>query len=124
MIKPDIFTSPAGEKMAAVPLTEYERLVAECEGASDVRAYDEAKARLAAGLDEIVPPEYARRLLAGENPVRVYREMRGLAARDLAARVGVSAPYLSQIEAGKRDGSLATIRALAAALGVGIDDLI
>ena len=124
MIKPDIITTPGGERMAVIPLAHYRRLVADSETAHDLNAYDAAKARLASGADEIVPAAFARRLLDGENPVAVYRGLRGLTARALAAKVGVSAPYLSQIEAGKREGSIAVMKALAEALGVGIEDLV
>lgn len=90
----------------------------------DVRAYDAAKRRLASGEDELVPAAIAHRLLDGENPVRVWREHRGMSARALAERAGISAAYLSQIEAGRRDGSFDTMRKIASALGVALDDLV
>ena len=61
----------------------------------DLRLYDAAKRRLAAADDEAVPAEFAKRLIVGENPVRVWREIRGLAAKELARRSGIKAPYLS-----------------------------
>src|SRR3546814_3871263 len=57
------------------------------------------------------------RLLDGENPVRVWREHRGLTVKALAERAGISAAYLSQIEGGQRDGSLDTMRKIAEACG-------
>ena len=89
----------------------------------DVKAYDEAKRRLAAGEDELVPAEIVDRLLSGENPVRVWREHRGLKAQTLAERSRISAAYLSQIEGGQRDGSFETMRRIAEALQVSLDDL-
>jgi len=44
--------------MAVIPLAEYERLVEAAEDSADVRAYDEAKRRLAAGEDELIPAEF------------------------------------------------------------------
>ena len=41
----------------------------------------------------------------GESPVRVWREMRGMKAADLAAAVDVSRSYLSAIERGAKQGS-------------------
>jgi transcriptional regulator with XRE-family HTH domain len=41
----------------------------------------------------------------------------------LATAAGVSKPFVSQIEGGKREGSTATLRKLAAALGVSLDAL-
>lgn len=62
---------------------------------ADVRAYDAAKRRLATGEDELIPATFADRLLDGENPVRVWREYRGLSIRELAGKVGMTAAYLA-----------------------------
>jgi ribosome-binding protein aMBF1 (putative translation factor) len=123
MDTPQIIKSPSGESMAVIPLDEYERLQAAAEMLDDVKAYDEAKRRLAAGEDELVPAEIVDRLLGGENPVRVWREHRGLKAQTLAERSEISAAYLSQIEGGQRDGSFETMRRIAAALQISLDDL-
>jgi hypothetical protein len=59
----------------------------------------QAEVRVEAGEDEYVPVALTRRLMAGEIPVRVWREHRGISARALASRAGISTAYLSQIEA-------------------------
>lgn len=41
----------------------------------------------------------------------------------LAGATGLSKPYLSQIETGKRVGGIDTLKLIAAALGVTLDDL-
>jgi len=123
MNKPAIVTTPSGDKMAFIPLAEYERLVEAAEDAADIRAYDEAKRRIAAGEEETIPSEIVNRILDGENKIRVWREHRGLTARDLAVKAGVSTAYLSQIETGVRDGSFETIKRIAAALSITVDDL-
>jgi DNA-binding XRE family transcriptional regulator len=120
---PQIIQTKRGDSLAVIPLAEYERLQGAAEALDDVRAFDAAKRRLASGEDELVPAAIANRLLDGENPVRVWRQHRGMSARALAERAGISAAYLSQIEAGRRDGSFATMRKIAAALGVALDDL-
>ncbi|HEX9819594.1 MAG TPA: helix-turn-helix transcriptional regulator [Methylomirabilota bacterium] len=123
MSDPQIIKTPKGDRLAVIPLAEYERLRAAAAEAEDVRAYDEARHRLAAGEDKLVPAAIADRLLAGDNPVRVWRAHRGLKARALAQAAGISPAYLSQIERGEREGSLETLRRIAAALGVSLDDL-
>jgi DNA-binding XRE family transcriptional regulator len=123
MGKLDVFTTPSGDQMVVLSLAEYERLVEAAEDAADVRAYDEAKRKLAAGEEEMIPSAIVDRILDGENKVRVWREHRGLAAKDLAAMIGISAAYLSQIEKGTRDGSFETIKRIAAALRLSVDDL-
>ena len=72
---------------------------------------------------ERVPIELVDRLIAGENPVKVWREHRGLSQRALAARAGLNFTYLSQIETGARKGTVQTKKKLAQALGVDLDDL-
>src|SRR5690554_3987880 len=93
MNKPTIVVTPSGDKMAFIPRAEYDRLVAAAEDAGDILAYDAAKRRIAAGVDEKIPADAVNRILDGESKVRVWREHRGLAAKDLAARAGVSTAY-------------------------------
>ncbi len=124
MNKPTIITTPNGDQMAVIPLTEYERLVQAAEDLADVRAYDEAMRRLASGEDELVPAETVNRILDGENALRVWREYRGLTVKQLAEKAGVSAPFVSQIETGQREGSVETMRKLAEALKASLDDLV
>lgn len=45
----------------------------------------------------------------------------GLTQAALAARAGITAPYLGRLEAGTRSGTPATLVALAQALGVDLD---
>jgi len=128
MTKPNIITSPSGDRLAVIPLTEYERLVKAAKGgaedAADVAAYDAAKRRLARGEDELIPAEYANRILDGENKVRVWREYRGMKVKALAEEANVTAAYLSQIETGAREGTIDTYKKIAAALRIAIDDLV
>ena len=86
---------------------------------SDEALYDRAKAE----GGEFFPAEIVDRLLAGESPVRVYRKYRGLTQKQLAEAAGIDAVTLSQIETGRRAGSLKTLAAIAKALGVGAGDL-
>ena len=123
MNKPTIITSPNGDQMAVIPLTEYERLVEAAEDLADVRAYDEAMRRLASSEDELVPADIVNRILDGENALRVWREYRGLTVKQLAEKAGVSAPFVSQIETGQRDGSIETMRKIADVLKLSLDDL-
>ena len=91
---------------------------------ADLRAYDGAKARLAAGEDELVPAAVVDRLLAGEAPLRVWREYRGLSQVALGEASGVNRVQIADIEAGRKTGSVETVKKLATALGIGLDDLV
>ncbi len=80
------------------------------------------------GRDAAIENSYtateAKRLLAGESPVRIWREKRGMTQRALAAAAAVRAGYLSEIESGKKPGSVAAYRALAQALTVPMEELV
>ncbi|MCE7989595.1 MAG: XRE family transcriptional regulator [Caldilinea sp. CFX5] len=89
----------------------------------DIRAYDEAKAKLVAG-EEVIPSKVVYALLDDENPIRVWRDYRGLTQQQLAEKAGISKPYLSQLESGKRSGTTDVLRNLAQALDVGLEDLV
>lgn len=119
-----IIVTPAGERLVVLPEADYEALVEAAEDAEDVAAFARFEARLAAGEEELLPAAMVERMIAGESPVRVWREHRGLSASALAAKASIAQPYLSQIETGKRDGTVETYRKIAAALSVSVDDLI
>jgi len=108
---------------AVIPYEEYERLVEEAEMLQDVRAYDEAKKAIAEG-EELIPSEVTYAILDGGNPVRVWREHRGQTLQQLAEAAGISVPYLSQIESGKRRGSADVLAAIAKELGLSLDDVV
>ncbi len=91
---------------------------------TDEDAYRDAKAALASGEDEVMPGDMVERLLAGEAPLKVWREHRGLKQTELAATTGVGQDVISKIENNKRTGDVATLKALAAGLGVLVDDLV
>lgn len=108
-----------GKPFVLVPKEAYERMCAALEDRDDARAYDHAKAK----NQELVPGIIADRLLAGENPVRVWREHRHRTQDQLAVAAAITKPYLSQIETGKRSASVEVLRNLARALGVDLDDV-
>ncbi|QEW23994.1 anaerobic benzoate catabolism transcriptional regulator (plasmid) [Marinibacterium anthonyi] len=110
-------------EMVTIPREEYDRLQAAAEDLADLQSYDRAKAALAAGEEELVPAEYVNRLLNGENALRVYRDLRGLTQAALAAKAGVNRVTVTEIETGRKQGSVTTLRALASALDVTLDDL-
>lgn len=108
---------------AVLPYEEYLKLLEQAEMLEDIRDYDAAKAELENGEDELIPSEVVEALLDGENPIKVWREYRGLTQQQLADTAGISKPYLSQIETGKRKGTMGILSAIAKALNVSLDDL-
>ena len=103
---------------------EYDRLIEAAAELEDLRAYDRAVARLEAGEEEAIPAEYVSRILAGEHPLRVYRELRGHTQQQLAGESGVNRVQIADIESRRKNGSIDTMKRLATALNVAIDDLV
>ncbi|MCB2064543.1 MAG: helix-turn-helix transcriptional regulator [Novosphingobium sp.] len=111
-------------EMVTIPRKEYEGLREAAERLADLESFDRAKAMLASGNDELIPSEFANRLIDGENPVRVYRSFRRLTQKALADMSGVNRVQIADIEAGRNTGSVETVCKLAKALGVTINDLV
>ncbi len=74
--------------------------------------------------DELIPQHIAERFFDGENPIKVWREYRGMTQCQLASLSGITQAYISGIESGARTGTVATLKAVANSLGVTIDDLV
>lgn len=112
--------TPMGE-VAILPREEYEALVALVSEAEE----DEGTARIVAkGLadgEPSFPKEVVDRLVNGDNPVRVFREWRGMTQVELASQTELSQGHISDIEGGRRVGTPATLRRIADALEVPLD---
>ena len=111
-------------EMITIPLEDYHRLRAAEGELADLRAYDRAVAALGNGDEELVPADFAKRLIAGEAPLKVWRELRGLSQTDLSRAAAVGRVQIVNMEKGARGGSVATMKKLAHALGIAIDDLV
>jgi len=98
-----------------VPMDLWERIRALAEDAEDIADLERFE-REDDGLR--YPSPVAVTIVEGMHPLRAWREYRGLTLQALAALVGVSKPYLCQIERGKRAGTTATLQRLATALAV------
>lgn len=112
-------TTSSGETLVVLSLNDYNALV----DRADIASAEKVKADIAMGHDEMIPEDVVRRLVNGENHVKVWRDYRNITARELATLAGISAPYLSEIETGKKDGTLATMKKIADALRIDLDDL-
>lgn len=110
-----------GRLAYVVPADIWERVKDMVEDAQDAAAYADAVAQ----DDGIrIPFKVVQAKLGGVHPVKAWREYKGLTLQALADAAGVSKPYVSQIEGGKRAGTAATLKALAAGLGVPLAVLI
>jgi DNA-binding XRE family transcriptional regulator len=117
-------TTPAGERLVLVPEAEFNALIAAADDNADRMAVAEFRRRLAIGEEELIPSGIVDRLFGEESRIKVWREYRGLTSAALAEKAGIGQGFLSQIETGKRDGTVSTLRKIADALGVRLDELV
>ena len=103
------------QKFVLVPVEQYNQFLADLEMLRDVRDFRGAKAV----DEETFPDEVINRLILNEeNPIKVYREYRGLTQKQLADKIGIQRGYLAEIERGRKSGSVKTLKAIAEALNV------
>ncbi len=63
-------------------------------------------------------------IVAGSHPLEAWRERKRGSRRTIRpSRAGISKAYLCQIETAKRAGAMKTMKTLAVALGVPLDEL-
>lgn len=107
--------------------TEYDKMRAQLDAYARLREETEDAEDLAIAAerenDETIPGEMVTRMLAGESPVTVWREYRGLTMSALAKAADLSAATIHAIENSQRTPSLPAARAIARALGADLDDL-
>ena len=99
-------------------------MIEDAEMLQDIQDYDHMKASLERGEEELIPAEVVNAILDGENAIKVWREFRGISQTELAERTGISAPYLSQLESGKRKGSEEVLSAIAGVLVVCVEMIV
>jgi DNA-binding XRE family transcriptional regulator len=109
---------------AVLPYEEYLQLLDQSELLEDIRDFDSINAAIDRGEEELIPAEVIYAILDGENPIKVWREYRELTQQQLADTAGISKPYLSQIETGKRTGTTEILSAIAKALDVSLNEVV
>lgn len=122
MSKPQIIYQGGKPAFAVLPWRRYEFYKKHIDEAA---LTDEELLELAELEDEEAFPMYvSERLCRGEHPVKVFREYRNMTQKELAGRVGISPEYVSQIEGGKKQGAVGTLKSIAEALDLDLDDLV
>lgn len=105
-----------GKPFVLVPEEEFENMM-------DIIMAKEIMARIEAG-EETWPAELVYELLDTDSRIRTYRNYRKMSVPDLAAAAGISEVALSEIESGKKTGSVDVLTRIAAALKVDLDDIV
>jgi len=118
MMKVQVIQTAGGEEMVVLPRAQFERLRELAEDRLDIEGAKAVLNKIGAGKEEVVPQAVAERMFAGENPIKVWREYRGMTQAQLASKAKINPSYLWQLESGPRKGrgSIATLKAVATAL--------
>ncbi|MEM9250550.1 MAG: helix-turn-helix transcriptional regulator [Pseudomonadota bacterium] len=107
-----------------IPRVEYEALLDAREELDDIAEAAAIRDRIRRGDEETVPGDVVDRLLSNESLLKFWREHRGLTQTDLAKASGVHRVSINKIEAGTKSPTVETLRKLADALRVDLDDLV
>jgi len=114
-------------EVAILPRKEYEALAAKAAEADEdigtARLVARARKEIAAGAP-LFPKSIADRLAKGENPLRVLREWRDITQLHLSFKTNIGQGYISDLENGRRRGTTAALKKIAAALNVPLDLLV
>lgn len=114
-------------EVAILPRKEYEALVAKAaeadEDAGTARLVARARKEIAGGAP-IIPKTVVDRMARGESALRVLREWRDMTQLHLSSKTGLGQGYLSDLENGRRKGTTAALKKIAAALNVPLDLLV
>ena len=109
-----------GEKLIVLTVEEYQTIV---EDAGDI-----ALMRQAGDIYPDAPSMPAELVLSSLDgtlhPLAAWRKSVGMTQAELAAAAGIRPATVSDIESGKIDPRLSTLRALAKALKLGIEDIV
>ena len=100
-----------------VTAEQYEDLI-------DARDAESAMRAVAGGTLQTLSGDDVDAWLAAPGPLAFWRKHRGLTQADMARSIGVSQPYLAQLENGRRQGSVSIYQRLARQLGLSVDELL
>jgi DNA-binding XRE family transcriptional regulator len=90
------------------------------EDAGTARLVKRARKEVAGG-SPLLPKDVVNRLANGESPIRVLREWRGETQMYLSFKTNLSRGYISDIENGRRVGTVEALRLIANVLNVPLD---
>lgn len=95
----------AGKPHVLVPLHDYTHMK---NGAANSELPDDVLEDIARGV---------------KSPIKIIRKHRGMTQDDLANAAGLSRPYLTEIETGRKEGSIRSLKSIAKALNVPLERL-
>jgi DNA-binding XRE family transcriptional regulator len=121
---PVMTKSPKGDEIVILSRDEYDRLIAAGEDATDARTARRVIDDVASGAETVLSESELEEFLEAKTPLAFWRKRRRMTQASLAKATGLAQGFLSEIESGQKPGTPATLKKIAEALGIKIDDLI
>ncbi len=108
-------------EVAILPRKDYEILAAKAQEADEdfgtARLVARARNEIAAGMP-LIPKEVVDRIAGGENALRVLREWRGQTQLYISYKANIGQGYISDLESGRRRGTVTALKKIADVLKV------
>jgi|SRR4029077_14422122 DNA-binding XRE family transcriptional regulator len=121
---PVMTKSPKGDEIVILSRDEYDRLIAAGEDATDAKTARRVIDDIASGAETVLSESELEEFLEAKTPLAFWRKQRGMTQASLAKATGVAQGFLSEIESGQKPGTPATLKKIAEALNIKVDDLI
>lgn len=75
-----------------------------------------------AGTNVTLPAAIMEQITLGQDSaIKIIRKHKGMTQADLAKAAEISRPYLTEIETGRKDGSIRALKSIAGALDVSLE---
>jgi ribosome-binding protein aMBF1 (putative translation factor) len=111
-------------EVAILPRKDYEALAAKAQEVDEdlgtARIVARARKEIAAGMP-LIPKEVVDRIARGENALRALRQWRGKTQLYISHKTNIGQGYISDLERGRRKGTIAALKKIADVLEVPLD---
>lgn len=112
------------KQFAMVPLDMYNDMVEELEDMEDIQQALVIQRQIKNGEMPTYPAAMVEALIDGENPVKIYREHKGLTQQELAEKIGQTLSTIEKIENGEMEATISVMKEIAKVLDTDIDSLV
>jgi predicted transcriptional regulator len=121
---PVMTKSPKGDEIVILSRDEYDRLIEADEDWKDAETARRVIADIASGAETVLSEAELDEYLNAKTPLSFWRKKRQMTQADLSKVTGIAQGFISEIESGQKPGTPATLKKLAQALNIKVDNLI
>jgi DNA-binding XRE family transcriptional regulator len=121
---PVMTKAPNGDEIVILSRDEYDRLIAADEDRKDAKTARRIIEQIASGEETVLSEAELDEFMKAKTPLSFWRKKRRMTQADLAKAADIAQGFISEIESGQKPGTPATLKKIAQALNIKIDDLI